>query len=229
MTYPRSGALVATLALLGASLVQCSSPPPSDNRTPTGTPDDAATPSDVATSSDTGKTGTPHDTGTPPDTGATSEAAASLPRGCGTEPTGVDASVAEINKCFPDTDGINGGSYVFDLTVDDTGFSKTILSTENDATVTLTLKNTGTKPHGFVVACTNVTPAYPTVPAGCPDLACFPSNAFIAPLNPGESKTITFDTPTPDGLDYPFSSSDPSDCAVPELNGANNALQWVLM
>jgi hypothetical protein len=232
VTYPRSGALVATLALLGASLVHCSSAAPPDT-TPDGAPDDAAAPSDPATSSDTGKTGTHDtgatgDTGTTHDTGATSEAAATL-RGCGTEPTGVDASVAEINMCFPDHDGINGGSYTFDLTVDDTGFSKTILSTQNDATVTLTLKNTGTKPHGFVVECTNVTPAYPTVPAGCPDLACFPSNAFIAPLNPGESKTITFDTPTPDQLNYPFSSSDPSDCAVPGLNGANNALQWVLM
>src|ERR1700733_6118697 len=63
--------------------------------------------------------------------------------------------------CFPDNDGINGGSYTFDLMVDDTGFSKTILATQNDAQATLTLTNTGTKPHGFQVECTSTAPAYP--------------------------------------------------------------------
>jgi hypothetical protein len=143
------------------------------------------------------------------------------------EPTSIDASPAELDRCFPDHDGINGGSYTFVATVDDTGFSKTIFATQNDATATLTLKNTGTKPHGFAIECTSVLPAYATVPAGCPTLACFPSNAFIAPLAPGESKTITFATPTPDGLLYPVRSSEPDDATVPGLNGAMT--QWSLM
>jgi hypothetical protein len=150
------------------------------------------------------------------------------PNRCSSAITSIDASAAEIANCFPDHDGINGGNFTFDLTVDDTGFSKAILATQNDATVTLTLSNTGKKPHGFEVECTSVTPAYPTVPTGCPTLACFPSNAFVAPLMPGETKTITFETPTPDGLLFPFRSSEPSDCAVPGLNGENNALQWSL-
>lgn len=146
---------------------------------------------------------------------------------CETAPTVVDASAAEQNRCFPDHDGIDGGNYTFDITVDDTGFSKTILATQNDATATLTLKNTGKKRHGFAVECTSVTPAYPTVPAGCPTVACFPSNATIAPLEPGESKTVTFFTPTADGILYPFKSSEPSDCNVPGLNGS--VTQWSLM
>jgi hypothetical protein len=142
---------------------------------------------------------------------------------CGTSTTsgGTGASAS----CFPDGDGINGGAYTFDLTVDDTGFSKNILATQNDAQATLTLTNTGTLPHGFAVGCTSVLPDYPSLPAGCPSRACFPSNATIAPLAPGASQTITFDTPTPDGLIYPFTSSEPSDGTVPGLNDG----QWTLM
>jgi hypothetical protein len=132
---------------------------------------------------------------------------------------------ADGGGCFSDADGINGGTYTFDLTVDDTGFSKTILATQNDAQVTITLRNTGTKPHGFVVGCTSVASAYPDLPAGCPATACFPAGASIAPLAPGASATITFDTPTPDDLIYPFRSSEPADGAVPGLNSG----QWTLM
>jgi hypothetical protein len=139
---------------------------------------------------------------------------------------GIDASVATVNACFPDHDGINGGDYTFDVTVDDSGFSKTVFSCQNDARVTLTLKNTGTKPHGFEIECTSVTPAYPTVPKGCPTVACF-DGALIAPLAPGASKTIVFDTPTPDNLLYPVRSSAADDCSVPGLNGAGS--QWSLM
>ena len=132
---------------------------------------------------------------------------------------------ADAAGCFPDDDGIIGGDDTFELTVDDTGFSKNILTTQNDAQVTLTLKNTGTKPHGFEVDCTSVTSAYPTVPAGCSTIACFPANSTIAPLAPGASRTITFDTPTPDGLLYPFQSSEPSDSTVPGLHSG----QWSVM
>ncbi len=132
---------------------------------------------------------------------------------------------AFINMCFPDSDGINGGDYTFDLTVNDTGFSKMILATQNDAQVTLTLMNTGTKPHGFIVGCADVTPAFPTLPAGCPADACFTSHAAIAPLAPGATATITFPTPTPDGVIYPFTSNEPGDSDVPGLNNG----QWTLM
>ena len=154
----------------------------------------------------------------------------------------VGAAVSHCNSasgsgaCFPDNDGINGGSYTIDLVVDDTGFyppetdagMKNVISTQNDAQVTLTLKNTGTKPHGFEVECTSVTPAYPNVPAGCPTMACIPSNSTIAPIAPGTSTTISFDTPTPDSLLYPFKSSDPNDSTVPGLNGSDGTA-WSLM
>jgi len=70
-----------------------------------------------------------------------------------------------------------------------------------------------------------VTPAYPDLPAGCAAITCFPMNASIAPLDPGASATITFDTPTPDGLIYPFTSNEPSDSTVAALNSG----QWSLM
>jgi hypothetical protein len=129
------------------------------------------------------------------------------------------------DACFPTNDGMNSGTYTFDLTVDDTGFSKMLLSSQNSAQVTLTLTNNGTKPHGFTVGCTSVTPAYPTLPAGCPTTACFPSNSTIAPIAPGASTTITFETPVPDNLIYPFTSNEPYDSAVAALNSG----QWSLM
>jgi hypothetical protein len=145
-----------------------------------------------------------------------------------------DAAVTQSpGACYPDGDGINGGSYTIELIVDDTGFTadspdggtKDIVSTQNDAQVTLTLTNMGTVPHGFEVLCTSVCPAYSTLPSGCSPLACFPSNSTIAPIDPGKSATVTFDTPTPDGLLYPFKSSAPGDSSVPGLNNG----QWSLM
>jgi len=122
--------------------------------------------------------------------------------------------------CYADSDGISGGEYTFVLTVDDTGFSKSLLATQNDAQATVTLTNMGTKPHGFAVGC-----AMTTAPAGCSSKVCFPAGAAIAPLAPGETKTITFDTPTPDGIIYPFTSNEPDDQDVPGLNDG----QWSLM
>ncbi|HTB71981.1 MAG TPA: hypothetical protein VK762_01995 [Polyangiaceae bacterium] len=132
------------------------------------------------------------------------------------------------DSCFPDNDGVTGntdGTYNFVLTVNDTGFSKMLLTTQNSAMVTVMLTNTGTTPHGFKVGCTSVTPAYPTVPAGCPMTACFDPSASIAPLDPGKSATIMFETPVPDNLIYPFTSNEPADSAVPGLNTG----QWSLM
>lgn len=150
---------------------------------------------------------------------------------CGSAPTWSTSSAATGDEgpssaaCFPDTDGVNGGVYTFVLTVDDTGFSKTILATQNDAQVTLTLTNAGTTPHGFQVGCIPVVSTYPDLPSGCPTVACFPQSAVIAPLAPGASQTITFDTPAPDDLIYPFTSNEPNDSGVPGLNSG----QWALM
>jgi hypothetical protein len=127
--------------------------------------------------------------------------------------------------CYPDNDGITDDAYTVELTVDDAGFSKTIIATQNDSQVTLTVKNAGTKPHGFEVACTDARASYPNLPAGCSSTVCFPPAATIAPLDPGASKTIVFDTPVPDGLIYPFKSSEPDDGEVPALNDG----QWSLM
>ena len=139
--------------------------------------------------------------------------------------------------CYPDNDGITGGSYVIDLVVDDTGFlasgtdaadggvTKDIIATQNDAQVTLTLTNMGTMPHGFQVQCTSVCPAYPSLPVGCSPNACFPSNSTISSLAPGMSVTVSFITPTPDGLLYPFISPVAADSSVQGLNQG----QWSLM
>ncbi len=135
---------------------------------------------------------------------------------------------ADAAYCYPDNDGINGGDYTIDLVVNDTGFfasgpdagMKDLLSTQNDAQVTLTLTNKGTRPHGFKVGCTTA-----EAPAGCPTTVCFPATSTIAPLEPGETKVITFDTPTPDGIIYQFSSNEPADSSVRALNDG----QWSLM
>jgi hypothetical protein len=99
----------------------------------------------------------------------------------------------------PDSDGINGGCYAFDLSVDDTAFSHIILKAQNLGLVTITLTNTGTKPHDFVMGC------IPISFAGCPSQQCFPAAANIAPIAPGMSATATFTTPNPEGI-YNFRS-----------------------
>ena len=127
--------------------------------------------------------------------------------------------------CFSDSDGLTGGAYTIALTVDDSGFSKMLLNTQNNATVTLMLTNAGTTAHGFAVDCVSVLTAYPKLPAMCPTTSCFPDSSMIAPLAPGATQTITFSTPTADNLIYPFRSSEPADSAVAGLNDG----QWSLM
>jgi hypothetical protein len=132
----------------------------------------------------------------------------------------LHCSNASTTTCYPDNDGVNNVVATLELTVDDTGFSKTILSTQNDSPVTLTLVNTGTKPHGFEVGCTTT-----SAPAGCATKVCFPDGSTIAPIAPGTRKTISFQTPTPDGIIYPFKSNGPDDSNVTDLNDG----QWSLM
>jgi hypothetical protein len=127
--------------------------------------------------------------------------------------------------CFPDADGLTGGAYTLALTVTDTGFSKTVFSTQDNSMVTFTLTNAGNKPHGFELECASVLTAYPKLPPMCPTMMCFPDASKIAPIGPGESKTVTFFTPTADNLIYTFKSSEPSDSTVPALNNG----QWSIM
>src|SRR5580658_30968 len=103
---------------------------------------------------------------------------------------GEDASVDAQLACFPDHDGITAQPATIVITVDDTGFSKTVISTQNYSVVDLAVTNTGSKPHGFEVECTSTLPGYPDLAAGCPKVSCFPSESTIAPLAHGETKTV---------------------------------------
>jgi hypothetical protein len=108
--------------------------------------------------------------------------------------------------CAPDdADGLVGGEYRFEVSVDDLAFSPVILKAQNDAWVTLTLTNTGTAPHNWVVDC------IPTPnDNGCPTEGCFPTEAKLAATLPGDSATVTFLTPLPEGI-YEFRSDLPGD------------------
>ncbi|HVX94638.1 MAG TPA: hypothetical protein VHK47_06995 [Polyangia bacterium] len=149
-----------------------------------------------------------------------------LLNGCGSDDDDDDDNdPSNGGMCFPDADGLTGGSYTLALTVTDTGFSKTVFNTQDNSMVTFTLTNSGTKPHGFELECADVTTVYTKLPATCPKTLCFPESSKIAPIVPGESKTVTFSTPTADNLIYTFKSSEPTDSTVPELNNG----QWSIM
>jgi hypothetical protein len=130
--------------------------------------------------------------------------------------------------CYPDNDGVNDVPQTIDLTVDDEKFSRIDITTQNDSAITFTLKNTGTKPHGFVVESTSVLLGYPNLPAECATTASFPPESTITALAPGKSKTITFLTPTPDNITFPFKSNEADDSKVPGLNGSDKN-GWTLM
>jgi hypothetical protein len=112
-------------------------------------------------------------------------------------------------SCKPDdSDGLVGGCYVFELTVDDTGFSPIILKAQNRAEVTLTVTNAGSKAHGFAVDC------LPTPNGvGCPPQSCFSPAASVDSIAPGDHATMTFATPSPEGI-YNFRSGVADDARV---------------
>ncbi len=85
-----------------------------------------------------------------------------------------------------DQDGIVGGNYTFRVTATDSAFAPAILKAQNQATVKVTLENTGTKPHGFAI--------------GCLGTACFPHEATIPSVDPGATGTSTFQTPHMEGI-----------------------------
>lgn len=106
------------------------------------------------------------------------------------------ADGADSGRCAqPDQDGVIGGGFTFQVEISDTAFLPVILKAQNSGTVALTVKNTGSKPHDFVVKCLTV--------AGC--IACFPDAATIAPLQPGASAMVTFTAPAQEGI-YDFGS-----------------------
>ena len=105
------------------------------------------------------------------------------------------------DACTPDdADGIISEPAEFVVTVSDTEFAPKILAAQNSSTITLTLRNQGTTPHSWVIDC-RPTPNED----GCPLEACFPSDARIAPVAPGESARVVFETPLVEGL-YDFHS-----------------------
>jgi hypothetical protein len=144
--------------------------------------------------------------------------AATMPLCVAATACGSDDDDNQENACTPDDqDGVIGGKSTVLLAVSDTEFSvggvgsgstQRNITIQNSSQVTLTLTNTGTKPHSFVVAC------IPSgLPAGCEQTSCFPTEANIAPLEPGASKTTTFTVPAVEGA-YPFSSGVPGDEAL---------------
>jgi hypothetical protein len=110
--------------------------------------------------------------------------------------------------CDPgDSDGLTGGSYTFDVTVDDTSFTPQILKAQNLSSVTVRVTNAGTKPHGFSVGCIDTPNTQ-----GCPAQSCFAAAATVGPVAPGASATATFATPNPEGI-YPITSGVAGDMA----------------
>ncbi|MEI9948731.1 MAG: cupredoxin domain-containing protein [Pseudomonadota bacterium] len=108
--------------------------------------------------------------------------------------------------CTPDdADGIISEPATVLLTVTDSKFAPAVVTTQNSSDITLTLKNDGTTPHSFVVDC------LPTPNSdGCPTQSCFPSEAKLDPVAPGEEATIMFETPLVEGI-YKFHSDVPED------------------
>jgi hypothetical protein len=122
--------------------------------------------------------------------------------------SGSDAKKND-DLCTPDdADGIIDEPTPLFVTVTDSEFKPAILATQNSSEITLTLQNQGTTPHGFVVDC------LPTPNQdGCPVQSCFPSEAQIEPLAPGEQKTVVFESPLVEGI-YRFRSDVPEDAAL---------------
>jgi hypothetical protein len=122
------------------------------------------------------------------------------------------------NSCNPgDADGLVGGTNTVKLSITDTTFAvggvgsgstQRNITVQNYATVNLTINNEGTKPHDFQIAC------IPTgLPAGCPTMSCFPDNASVPAIAPGDSVTVTFVTPAVEGT-YQFISDEPGDTST---------------
>jgi hypothetical protein len=110
------------------------------------------------------------------------------------------------DACTPDdADGVISEPAFPLLTVSDSEFAPKVVTTQNSSDITLTLKNAGTAPHGFVVDCRSTPNG-----DGCPTESCFPSEARIDSVLPGEQATIEFKSPLVEGI-YDFHSELPGD------------------
>jgi hypothetical protein len=168
--------------------------------------------------------------------------------GCGSGGTDITASGQSVDTCTaPDQDGVNGGYYTFLVSVSDTGFTvggvdsgstESNISLQNLGIVTLTLTNTGTRPHDMVVQCIAT-----GLPAACMNpTSCFdnPNDAgsstpnavtLIPPLEPGSRQTVVVQVPVVEGV-YNFISDVPGDDTTFEVDGdvsGNLAGDFVLM
>ena len=123
---------------------------------------------------------------------------------------GCSSSDAKKNDdaCSPsDLDGLVSEPQTLELNVDDTAFSPRILTTQNHSLITLTFDNQGSTPHSFLVDC------LPTPNSdGCPTQSCFPKEARIEPVAPGQAGRAVFETPLVEGI-YTFRSEAPGDTA----------------
>jgi len=122
------------------------------------------------------------------------------------------------SSCSPDDqDGVVGGTATVMVSVSDTAFAvggvnsgsmEPNITIQNSTRVTLTLTNAGTKPHDMVISCIPTNSS-----ARCPmSMSCFPGDANIAALMPGESATVTFQAPAVEG-GYQFISDIAGDTA----------------
>jgi hypothetical protein len=138
------------------------------------------------------------------------------------------------DSCNPDdADGVVGGVNTLKLSVSDTAFAvggvdsnstEPNIAVQNSSTVKLTATNTGTTPHSFKVAC------IPSeLPAGCEQTSCFPDAANIPAIAPGDSVTVTFDTPAVEGTYQFFSDEDGDTSAGGEGNYSGLVGEFVLM
>jgi hypothetical protein len=113
------------------------------------------------------------------------------------------------DACTPDDgDGIISEPANPILTVTDSGFMPLIVTTQNTSDITLTLRNEGARPHSFVIDCKSTANS-----DGCPMQSCFPSEARIDALAPGDQATIMFQTPLVEGI-YDFHSDLPEDAEL---------------
>lgn len=116
---------------------------------------------------------------------------------------------SDDDACMPDdADGIASVDITVALAIDDTTFAPAIVKTQNTSVVTLTVTNTGTKPHGFAVDC------LPTPNAkGCPTTSCFSAAATVPAIAPGSNATVKFTTPAVEGI-YTYRSTGEGDTAT---------------
>ena len=148
--------------------------------------------------------------------------------------TSACSSAGDSDQCNPDdADGVVGVTSTVKVSVSDTEFTvggvgsnstERNIAVENSSAVTLTVTNTGSKPHSFKVAC------IPSdLPAGCEQTSCFPDAADIPAIAAGDSVTVTFNTPAVEGTYQFFSDEDGDTSAGGEGNHSGLVGEFVLL